>query len=226
MTDMKPTRRFITTMMKSNMSSTTITTAIRSIMLIASGSFTGPIFTTLSTGIPGIMIRITTIRTLTHRGTIRPGRMAGTGDGDIAGIHPITVGDGVIHPITAIITIPTMPIPTDGGTPTNPGTDMAVNGMLILTTTSMGKEDQPAPMQGMATITDEELLPQLFGHRQPTEERGMLQQSGQRKIPEEALQALNQGKPPRGRSLQVVPMHKITSSPNEEELPRIRKTSR
>jgi len=75
-------------------------------MLTASAGSTVRISTILSTGTAGITILIFMI--LTIHGIPRPGQYHGTGDGDIAGIHLITVTGTDLIMATMAGVIPTV----------------------------------------------------------------------------------------------------------------------
>ena len=133
-------------------------------MHTVSGAFTGLIFTIRFTGIAGIMIHIYTIHFITPRGI----RLIIAGAGEAIGIHPITVGDGVIHPITAIGTGLIMPVSMEDITADTlilTGMDMEATGILIQKITVTGKDVQPDPVYFMVMMKEEEPLPLVYGHQ-------------------------------------------------------------
>lgn len=158
--------------------------ATESIMLTGSGAFTIPIFMIRFTGIPGTMIPISTIPSITHPGIIRHGPMPGTGDGDTAGIHPTTAMDGGIPHTTATGTAPIIPLIMVGDIRTIHGTDKATTGTQIPMNTIMAEGDQPVPMPCMEVITAEEHRLHPFAPHQPAETETL-------SVPEEAVLHLN-----------------------------------
>lgn len=125
-------------------------------MLTASEDSTVLIFMILSIGIHGITILITMIHSFTHHGTIHPGHMPGTGDGDIVGTLPITAGAGATHPITVTGTDLTIQVIMDGVIHIPDGMVMAAGGMLTQKITAMEREQKVIPLYIMVMAVPEE----------------------------------------------------------------------